>query len=58
MINRGLKTRVPVSTTVNKELSEKLDELSENTMVPKSRLLDKAIKLLLDEYSKAANSTH
>lgn len=54
MINRGLKNRVTISNSIDKKLAERLNELSERTMIPKSKLLDKAIKLLLDEYSKAA----
>jgi hypothetical protein len=48
--DRGLKNRTPLSTNIDKELSRKLDTLSETTMVPKSKLLDCAIKLLLQEY--------
>jgi hypothetical protein len=54
MENRGLKNRVTISNSIDRNLSEKLNQLSVDTMIPKSKLLDKAIKLLLDEYSKAA----
>jgi hypothetical protein len=54
MNSRGLKTRVPLSNSIDKDLSEKLKALSNETMIPMSKLLDKAIALLLNEYSKAA----
>jgi len=54
MENRGLKNRVTISNSIDRNLAEKLNQLSADTMIPKSKLLDKAIKLLLDEYSKAA----
>lgn len=54
MEKRGLKTRVTISNSIDKNLATKLQELSDETMVPKSKLLDKAITLLLKEYGKAA----
>jgi len=54
MDKRGLKTRVTISNSIDKELAAKLQALSDETMVPKSKLLDKAITLLLKEYGKAA----
>lgn len=50
MNERGLKTRTPISNAVNTELLNKLKELSNETMIPMSKLLDKAIELLLKEY--------
>ena len=50
MNNRGLTTRMSVSSSVNKELWASLDKLSADTMIPKSRLLDRAIELVLVEY--------
>jgi hypothetical protein len=47
---RGLKNRSPLSNAIDTELFKKLKELSEETSIPMSKLLDKAIKLLLDEY--------
>lgn len=52
MANPGLKNRVVPSTAVNKELYEKIRELSKETSIPMSKLLDKAIELLLKEYKK------
>jgi hypothetical protein len=49
-INRGLKNRIAVSNSVDKELWALLDKLSTDTMIPKSRLLDRAIELVLVEY--------
>lgn len=48
--NRGLVNRLPISSSVDKELWEKFDKLSTDTMIPKSRLLDRAIELVLIEY--------
>lgn len=51
-MTRGLKTRTPISNAVNTELYEQLKQLSEETMIPISKLLDKAIELVLKEYRK------
>lgn len=48
--NRGLVNRLPISSSVDKELWETFDKLSTDTMIPKSRLLDRAIELVLIEY--------
>lgn len=47
-----LKTRKQFSSTVNTELLDKFNKLSDETMISKSKLLDKAISLLLKEYDK------
>ena len=52
-MNRGLKTRTPISNAVETELFEKLKNLSEQTMIPMSKLLDKGIKLVLKEYEES-----
>lgn len=44
---RGLKNRRPLSNAVKNELYDKLKELSEETKVPMSKLLDEAIEDLL-----------
>jgi predicted DNA-binding protein len=49
MGNPNLKNRVIPNSAVDKELYEKLKDLSKETGVPISKLLDKAIKLLLQE---------
>ena len=50
MENRGLKNRVPFSSTLKTELDTKFNDLSVITLIPKSKLLDKAITLLLESY--------
>lgn len=50
MNNRGLKTRTAISNAVNTELLNKLKKLSSETSIPMSKLLDKAIELVLKEY--------
>ena len=47
---RGLKNRTPISNAVDAKLYEELKKLSDDTMIPISRLLDRAIELVLDEY--------
>ena len=49
-----LTTRVRIGNAVNKELFERLKQLSEETMIPMSRLLDRGIELVLQEYEKPA----
>lgn len=51
-MSRGLKTRTPISNAVDTKLYEQLKQLSEETMVPMSKLLDKGIELVLKEYGK------
>lgn len=46
MKNRGLKNRTAISTSIDKDLYEKLQQLSKETDVPISKLFDKAIKML------------
>lgn len=52
-MNRGLKTRTPISNAVETELFEKLKNLSEQTMIPMSKLLDKGIRLVLKDYEES-----
>lgn len=52
MGNPNLKNRVVPNSAVNKELYEKLKTLSKETGIPISKLLDKAIELLLKESTK------
>jgi hypothetical protein len=47
----GLKNRTRISNAVDTDLYNKLMDLSKKTMVPVSKLLDKSIELLLNEYS-------
>jgi len=52
-MNRGLKNRTPISNAVDTKLYEQLKQLSKNTMIPMSKLLDKGIELVLKEYKKS-----
>ena len=47
MANKDLKTRTPISNAVNTELFNQLKDYSKETGIPISKLLDKAIELLL-----------
>jgi len=47
-----LTTRVRIGNAVEKNLFEKLKQLSKDTMIPMSRLLDRGIELVLKEYDK------
>ena len=49
---RGLKNRTPISNAVDTKLYEQLKQLSKDTMIPMSRLLDRGIELVLKEYNK------
>ncbi|MED1560112.1 ribbon-helix-helix domain-containing protein [Bacillus cereus] len=54
MKERGLKTREPFSSTLDKLLSEQLSQLSLDTRIPKSKLLDEAISLLLKKHDPSS----
>lgn len=47
-----LKNRTRFSNTLENKLYAAFNELSEETMIPKSKLLDEAIKLLLEKFNK------
>ncbi|AXI07882.1 hypothetical protein CUC15_02320 [Oceanobacillus zhaokaii] len=47
-----LKNRTRISNAVDKDLWNKMQELSKTTQVPISKLLDNAIKLLLESYKE------
>ncbi|MEQ3340192.1 ribbon-helix-helix domain-containing protein [Clostridium butyricum] len=49
LANKDLKNRHPFSNSLDNDLWKKFDELSKETGVNKSKLLDKAIELLLNE---------
>lgn len=53
-MNRGLKNRTPISNAVDTKLYEQLKQLSKETMIPMSKLLDRGIELVLKEYDKSA----
>jgi len=52
MGNPNLKNRVIPNSAIDKELYDKLKALSKETGVPISKLLDKAIELLLNQKDK------
>lgn len=52
MDSRGLKTRVPISSTVDKKLNKELRQLSKETRIPISKLLDEAIEDLIKKHEK------
>lgn len=52
MGNKDLKTRTPISNAVNTELLNQLKDYSKETGIPISKLLDKAISLLLESTKK------
>ena len=50
MANKDLKNRTRISNAVDTKLLIKLKQLSKDTGIPISKLLDKAITLLLNSY--------
>jgi post-segregation antitoxin (ccd killing protein) len=52
---RSLKNRVPVSSSVDKTIWENLQNLSKNTRINISKLLDEAISDLLKKYQKSSD---
>lgn len=47
--NRGLKTRKALSNAIKIELYEQLKQLSDDTKIPMSKLLDEAVEDLLNK---------
>lgn len=47
MGNKELKNRIPIGSAIDKKLYEKLKQYSKDNKIPMSKLLDKAIALLL-----------
>ena len=50
--NRGLKNRIAISNAIDKELYMRLKQYSEETSIPMSKLLDKAIAMFLQSIGK------
>ena len=50
--NRGLKNRIAISNAIDKELYSRLKPYSEETSIPISKLLDKAIDMYLKSVGK------
>ena len=48
-MRKDLTNREPVNCAVDKNLNQKLIQLSKGTKIPKSKLLDEAIELLLEK---------
>lgn len=55
-MSRGLKNRTPISNAIDTKLYEELKQLSNDSMIPISKLLDRAIELVLKEYKKPASN--
>lgn len=55
-MSRGLKNRTPISNAVETELYEKLKKLSQETMIPISKLLDRGIELVINEYNRPTSN--
>lgn len=51
--NRGLKNRRTISNAVRSELADALKQLSEETRIPMSKLLDEALEDLIKKYSNS-----
>lgn len=49
--NRGLKTRKALSNAIKIELYERLKQLSDETKIPMSKLLDEAVEDLIKKRS-------
>lgn len=47
-----LKDRKRIGTTVDIDLHDKLKKISEDTMIPMSKLIEKGILLVINEYKK------
>lgn len=50
MGKKELKNRIQFTNTLEKELFSKLKEISLETMIPFSRLLDKGVEKVIEEY--------
>lgn len=50
--SRGLKNRTPIANAIRTDLAIGLQDLSEKTRIPKSKLLDEALEDLLTKYKK------
>lgn len=49
-LNRGLRNRTPFSNTLRNDLMMQLKQINEDTDVPISKLLDKAVEMLVKSY--------
>lgn len=51
--NRGLKTRRAFSNAIDKDLFVAFEQIHKETRIPKSKLLDEAIQMLIEKYKTA-----
>ena len=51
-MRKDLKKREQITTTLRKDLKDELESLTERTMIPKSKLMDVAVMLLLEKYNQ------
>ena len=49
MIGGELKKRIHISTNIDKEIFNKLKQYSEDTMIPMTKIIDKALKEYLEK---------
>lgn len=54
----ALKNRVRIGNSIDKKLFEELQELSDKTRIPMSRLLDEAIEDLVKKHQKKSSHTY
>lgn len=52
MAKKILRHRSQITSTIKPELHEELRKISETTDIPISKLLDKAIELLIEDFKK------
>lgn len=57
MAEKILKTRKQFTTTLRKDLFESLNKIAEDTQVPKTKLLDQAVELLIESYNQGLYRT-
>ena len=53
LANKNLKNRVSFSNAMDRQTYEALEKLHLETHIPKSKLLDEAVQLLLKKYSES-----
>jgi metal-responsive CopG/Arc/MetJ family transcriptional regulator len=53
---KGMRTRKALGSTIDADLYDELDRLTRDTRIPKSKLLDEAIELLLKHYGRETNT--
>ena len=52
---RRVKNREPFATTINLGYGKALSEISEETRIAKSKLVDEELELLFEKYNKKYN---